>query len=85
MPGACGGSAVEQFAHAFVGLVRMNAQVELGEVQAEDLDATPKRRECAVGDSCAAMGPEAAVEQLQICGEILYRRIRIRVEAPPHE
>ena len=31
------------------------------------------------------MGTQAAVEQLEIGGEILHRLVRIRVEAPPHE
>ena len=37
-------------------------EVELRQVQAEDLDAAPERRESAVGDPRAAVGAQAAIE-----------------------
>ena len=51
-------------------LVRVEAHVELGEVEAEELDAAAQRRERAVGDALAAIGPQAAVEQLEIGAQL---------------
>ena len=52
-------------------------QVELRQVQPEDLDPAPQRRKPAVGDACAAVRPQARVEQLEL-GEQLVGRARTR-------
>ena len=53
-------------------LVRVESHVELGDVEAEDLDAPAQIRQRAIGDACAAIGPQARVHQLEI-GEQLAR------------
>ena len=79
------GSAVEQPADALVGLVRVYAHVELREVQAEDLDAAAQRGERTICDPRTTVGAEAAIEQLEISGEVLHRFVRVGVETSPHE
>ena len=53
-------------------LIRVEPHVELGDVEAEHLDAPAQIRQRAIGDACAAIGPQARVHQLEI-GEQLAR------------
>ena len=46
---------VEQAAHALLAVASVDADVELREVEAEDLDPPPQRGEAAVGDPGAAV------------------------------
>ena len=58
---------------ALVGLrapARVHAHVELGDVEAEELDAAAQRRQPAVGDALAARGAQAAVEQARSASQL---------------
>ena len=60
----------------------MHAHLDVGEVEAEELDAAAQRRERAVGDARAAVRAQAAVDDVEIGGEAVVRAV---LEAPPHE
>jgi hypothetical protein len=75
-------------AHAFVRLdevARVRAHVELGEMQAEELDPAAQRRECPVGDARTAVRAQAPVDDREIVREVVCRRVPVGVEPIPHE
>src|SRR5438093_11765587 len=53
----------------------MHADVELGEIEAEDLEAPTKRRRAAVGNALRAVLAQAPVEQLEVGAEVRCRGI----------
>jgi hypothetical protein len=70
----------------------MDADVQLGQVEAEELDATPQRRQPAVGHTPGAACSQACVEQVQIGREPGHGRVagparalELVPEPPPDE
>ena len=76
LPG--GADCREGLAHSFVRIgevVRVQADVELGQVEAEDLHARAEVGEPAVCDSLSAVRPQAAVDQLEVGEEVGGRAV----------
>ena len=84
--GARGAHGAERLVHALVGrreLVRVHADVELGDVEAEQLDAAAQVGERAVGDARAAVGAQARVHQLEVGeqpGRVVVGRLAVARE-----
>ena len=85
MPAPRLGGRVEQLADALVALARVHPNVELREVEPEQLDAAAQRGKRAVGDAPATIGPQAAVDHVEVLGEARDRRVRVVAEPPPGE
>jgi hypothetical protein len=63
----------------------MEPEVELGEVEAEELDASHERRNPSVRDAGAPVLLEAVRNELQIVEQLFRTLVAVVAEAPPHE
>ena len=63
----------------------MEANVELGDVEAEDLDATAQAGEPPVRDPLAAVRAQAAVDDLEVGHELVGPPVAVVPEPPPDE
>ncbi len=61
----------------------MDAEVELRDVEAEDLDAPAQRRQATVGDSLAAVRAEARVEEVELREELVGSAVPVLPEPCP--
>ena len=82
------GRGRQRIAHPHTGLpqlVGMEPHVELGEMEAEDLDPPSKRCKAPGRDACAPVGLEAAREHVQIREQLGRTVVPVVTESPPDE
>ena len=78
MPALDAGARAQRLEQALVRLpdrARVDAQVELGQVEAEQRDAGAEIREAAVRDAGAAVLAQAPVDQVELGQQVVGRRV----------
>ncbi len=68
---------------AGVEVLRMQPHVELGDVEAEQLDPSPQRRQPAPCDPGAAVRPQARIDERQVGRKLVRRQVAVRLQPPP--
>ena len=86
MPAARGDGRRDSVAGArFAEVARMQPQVELRDVEAEDLDHPLESRDSTVGDPATAVRREALADRTQVVEQVGRAGIGVVAEPPPHE